>query len=522
MQSNFAINQDLSFLTHGLQFKGIFSFDSNSSGSIARLMKPRPYMISGQDEKGGYIYKDMDPSNSTFHDYLERAVEKTTMERRTYLETSLVYNRVFGLHTVGALLLYNQSDKQYPSEENLYKSVPSRNQGLTGRTSYSFKDKYFAEFNFGYIGSENFIRGQRYGFFPAVAVGWVPTAEPFMAFLKPAIEYMKIRFSHGTVGNDNLTGSDGAAARFVYLTRVEQTDANVGFGTNNGYGYGSGKGINFSYYGNSMATWEESKKTDLGIELNFLKGFSLQFDLFYEKRVNIWAQLNKIPDIFGFTVIPYANVGEMENKGFDGFLDYSKAVNKDLSFNAKATFSFSRNKILANGDAQELYEYQSKIGRPHNSLMGYVTDGYFIDDAHVAASPSQTAIDGSVPKAGDLKYKDINGDGVIHTYDRVFMGYPSVPEVTYGLGLGLAYKGFDLSLLFQGADRVSFFATPKAFELESSGNIYEFTVGDYWSIDNPNPHATFPRLGIGTQTYNYTNSDKWLQNGRYVRLKQTE
>jgi TonB-linked SusC/RagA family outer membrane protein len=522
IQSNFSINQDLSFLTKGLQFKGIFSFDSSSDGKITRLMKPRPYMITGLDENGEYIYQDQAPSDDSFHDYLERTVEGTTMERRTYLETSLVYNRAFGPHSVGALLLYNQNDKQFPSEANIYASVPSRNQGLTGRSSYSFRDKYFAEFNFGYNGSENFVRGRRYGFFPAVAVGWVPTAEPFMSFLKPAIEYMKIRFSHGTVGNDNLADSDGNAARFVFLTRVERSDSNVGFGTSNGYGYGSGSGINFSYYGNEFATWEESRKTDLGFEVNFLKGFQLQFDLFYEKRVNIWAQVNKIPDLFGFTIIPYANVGEMDNRGFDGFLEYTKALTKDLSFNAKATFSFSRNKILANGDVEEVYEYQSKIGRPHNSLMGYLTDGYFIDDAHVAASPTQRAIDGTVAKAGDLKYKDVNGDGVVDTYDRVFMGYPSVPEVTYGLGLGVVYKGLDFSLLFQGADRVSFFAMPKPFTLDNSGNVYQFMVGNYWSEDNPDPYAAFPRLGVGDQTYNYTYSDKWLQNGRYVRLKQTE
>jgi TonB-linked SusC/RagA family outer membrane protein len=516
IQSNFTINQDLSFLIHGLQFKGLFSFDSNSSGKIKRIMKPRPYMITGKDEKGEYIYKDMAPNSDLYHNYLEREVEATNMQRRTYLETSLVYNRTIDWHTLGGLFLYNQSDKQYPSEDNLYKSVPSRTQGITGRLSYSFKDTYFVEFNFGYNGSENFMKGKRYGFFPAIAVGWVPTSEPFMRWIKPAVEYVKIRFSHGTVGNDNLSD------RFVYLTRVEQTNASVGFGTNNGYGYGSGKGINFTYYGNPGATWEKDVKTDLGVELNFLKGFNLQFDLFYEKRSNIWTQMYKWPDIFGFTVVPYDNVGEMENKGMDGFVEYIKDVNKDLSFNAKATFTFARNKILANGEEKKKYAYQSKIGRPHNSMLGYVTDGYFVDEAHVTASPSQRAIGGADPQPGDLKYKDVNNDGVIDEFDRVFMGYPSIPEITYGLGLGVVYKGLDLSALFQGADRVSFWAVPLIFEQENHGNIYDFIVNNYWSADNPDPQAGFPRLGIGGQKNNYTESDKWLQNGRYIRLKQAE
>jgi TonB-linked SusC/RagA family outer membrane protein len=521
IQSNFTLNQDLAFITKGLQFKGIFSFDSSSEGQIKRIMKPRPYTIS-QGDDGGYVYQDMEPNNATYHDYLERELGDTRMDRKTYLETSIIYNRVFGQHTVGGLFLYNQSDKQFPTEKNLYAAVPMRNQGITGRASYSFKDKYYAEFNFGYNGSENFMKGKRYGFFPALAFGWVPTSEAFMDFLKPAIDYMKIRVSHGTVGNDNLYNSSNERLRFVYLTRVEQTDINVGFGTNNGYGYGYGKGINFTYYGDPQAIWEKAMKSDIGLEVNFLKHFSLQFDAFYEKRTNIWAQMARTPDLFGFSIIPYSNVGEMQNKGFDGFLEYTKRTSKDLSFNVKGTFSYAHNKILANGEETKKYAYQSKIGHPHNSLMGYVTDGYFIDDAHVEASPSQRAIGGTDPKAGDVKYKDINGDGVVDEFDRVFMGNPNVPEVAYGLGLGTVYKGFDLSLLFQGADRVSFFAIPKTFEMENRGNIYQFIVGNHWSEENPDPRADFPRLGIGSQTNNYANSDKWLQDGSYIRLKQAE
>ncbi|MDR1883557.1 MAG: TonB-dependent receptor [Prevotella sp.] len=520
MQSNFSISQDLSAITPGLQAKGLFSFDSYSYGTVKRIMKPRPYRISKNAETGEYEYQDMQPTDNSYHDYLTREIGTTTMDRTVYMEAQLVYNREFGPHSVGGLFLYNQSDKQFPTESNLYSSVPRRNQGVTGRSSYSFNNKYFAEFNFGYNGSENFAKGNRYGFFPAYAVGWVPTEEPFMDFLKPAVNYLKIRLSHGTVGNDNLYDTSNNRQRFVYMSRVEQVDSNVGFGTNNGYGYGYGKGINFTYDGVASAMWEEAAKTDAGLELRFLKDFNLQFDAFYEKRTNIWTQVANISDLYGLSVTPYANVGEMENRGFDGFLEYTKSVNKDLSLNAKATFSFARNKILANGEETKKYEYQSKIGRPHNSLMGYISDGYFIDDAHVQNSPSQSAL--GTPKAGDIKYKDINGDNVIDEFDRVFMGYPSVPEVTYGLGLGAVYKGFDLSLLFQGADRVSFFAIPKVFEEDNRGNIYSFIVDNYWTEDNPDLNAAFPRLGIGTQSNNYANSDKWLQNGRYIRLKQAE
>jgi TonB-linked SusC/RagA family outer membrane protein len=520
VQSNFTITQDLSMITKGLQAKGLFSFDSKSEGTIKRVMRPRPYMI-GLGGNGEYEYKDMEPNNADYHDYLERNIDGTKITRKVYMEASLLYNRYFGPHSVGGLFLYNQSDEQFPTEGNLYSSIPMRTQGITGRASYAFANKYFAEFNFGYNGSENFAKGKRYGFFPALAIGWVPTEEPFMNFMKPAIDYMKIRVSHGTVGNDNLFW-DNTRQRFVYQTRVEYVSSNVGFGTNNGFGYGHGSGINFTYYGNMNATWEEAAKTDLGLEIRFLEDFNLQFDAFYEKRKNIWTQMSKTPDLFGFATTPFVNAGEMENKGFDGFLEYNKAINKDFSIGAKATYTFSRNKILANGEEKKMYEYQSNIGRPHNSLLGYVSDGYFIDDAHVTNSPSQTAISGATPKAGDVKYKDVNKDGVINEFDRIFMGYPSIPEITYGLGLNAIYKGFDISVLFQGADRVSFFASPKTFEQENRGNIYEFFIDNYWSKDNPDMQAKFPRLGIGNQTNNYSNSDKWLQNGRYIRLKQAE
>jgi len=525
VQSTFNLLQDLSFITPGLQAKGIFSFDTYSFGVIKRKMRPRPYMITGKDDEGNYIYQDMEPNNSDYYTYLVREVpgiggendDNLKMRRKIYLEASLIYNRDFGPHSVGALFLYNQSDEQYPTHPNLYQSVPRRNQGITGRVSYAFQNKYFTEFNFGYNGSENFKKGERYGFFPAIAVGWVPSSESFMDFMKPAIDYMKIRVSHGTVGNDNLND------RFAYLTRVEQIDgSNVGFGTNNGYGYGAGKGINFTYYGNPAATWEKATKTDIGIEVRFLKDFNLQFDLFHEKRTNIWTELQYTPELFGFSKLPYANIGEMKNKGFDGFLEYRKQFNKDFALTAKFTYSFSQNEILADGKEKKKYEYQSEVGRSYGSNLGYISNGYFVDEEDVANSPSQTAISGAAPKPGDVKYVDYNGDGVIDEFDRVFLGHPTIPEITYGLGLSAEYKGFDLSVLFQGADRVSFFANPKTFSEVRRGNVYDFMVDNYWSEANPDLQADFPRLGIGEQTNNYTNSDKWLQNGKYIRLKQAE
>ncbi|MDP4157569.1 MAG: SusC/RagA family TonB-linked outer membrane protein, partial [Bacillota bacterium] len=274
-------------------------------------------------------------------------------------------------------------------------------------------------------------------------------------------------------------------------------------------------------YGNPDATWETATKTDLGTEIHFLKNFTLNFDLFKEVRTNIWTQLNKTPDIFGFSsLIPSANIGKMENKGFDGFLEYSHQFNKDLSVTFKGTFTYADNKILATGDAVPLYAYQSRIGQNVNANYGYVSDGLFIDQAEIDHSPSQIFL-GTV-QPGDIKYKDINHDGKIDNFDQVYIGNPTVPKVTYGIGAGLSYKGFDLSLLFQGAAQVSFRAAPKAFNEVNRGNVYTIMNDSHWDTQSQNLYAAFPRLGVGTQNNNYVNSTFWLRDGSYLRLKQAE
>jgi len=528
VQSNFNISQDLSFITEGLTARGLFAFDSYTNAVIKRSMTPRPYMIipygydeEGKpiltDEEGNYNYQDQEPNSTDYHDYLTRKVDDPFpyTDRSLYIEASLNYNRNFAKHGVGALLLYNQSDQTFPTYDGIYESVPKRHQGLTGRVNYAYDDKYFAEFNFGYNGSENFAPGKRYGFFPSYAIGWVPTKESFMSSLSPAIDYLKIRLSHGMVGNDGLN------SRFVYMTRVETTDSNVGFGTNNGYGYGSGAGINITYYGNPDATWEKASKTDLGLEVHFLKDFTLQADLFYEKRTDIWVELYKVPDILGYSTRPFANEGEMENKGFDAFLEYSKAFTRDLSVNFKGTFTFSRNKILASGQEKKKYAYQSEVGQPFGREMGYLAEGYFIDQSEIDNSPDQSTV-GGASQPGDLKYTDVNDDGVIDQFDRVYMGSPKIPEITYGFGSNVFYKSFDLSFLFQGVTNVSFFANPKAFPEENRGNVLTVIADSYWSEGTQNLNADFPRLGVGEQTKNYTGSSWWLRDGSYIRLKQVE
>lgn len=526
VQSNMALTQQLDFITKGLSAKFMYSFDANGSANISRTMRPRPYLIkpwsidaNGDpvllNEDGEYNYVDQEPSSSSYSNYLNASLSSQNTNRNMYSEASLIYNRQFNDHAIGGLLLYNQGDNLSAADISLYGSIPSRKQGLAGRMNYAYQDKYMLEYNFGYNGSENYAKGKRLGFFPSYAIGWVPTKEKFMAFMLPVIDYMKIRFSNGQVGNDQ-TGN-----RFSYITRVQSTSTNVGFGTNNGYGYGSGAGIDITYYGNPDATWETATKTDLGTEMKFLKNFTLNFDVFREVRTNIWTKLDKTPGIFGFSsLIPSANVGKMENKGFDGFLEYAREINQDLNVTFKGTFTYADNKILANGDAVPRYAYQSKIGQNVNANFGYIAEGLFIDRAEIDHSPSQVFLGSSNP--GDIKYRDINLDGKIDNFDQVYIGNPTVPKVTYGFGSSIQYKGFDISLLLQGAVGVSFMISPKAFGEVNRGNVFTFMNDDHWSVENQNLKASFPRLGVGPQTNNYVASTFWLRDGSYLRLKQTE
>jgi TonB-linked SusC/RagA family outer membrane protein len=530
LQADFTVTQNLAFVTRGLQFKGQFSYDATTLGTLKNETRPRPYIIVPfsyseglpvlKDDNGNYNYEDQDASSTAYENYLVKKDIATSYDRKIYIDVRLLYNRAFGKHNVGGLFLYTQSDQTFPTKSDIYESVPVRHQGITGRATYEYDERYIAEFNFGYNGSEAFSPSRRYGFFPSYAVGWVASNERFLSGMKSSVSFLKLRLSHGYVGNDGLyRGAD--RLRFAYLTRVQETDSNVGYGTNNGYGYGSGKGINMTYYGNPDATWETAAKTDLGLEVHFLDGFRLQADFFREKRTDIWVALNKTPGILGFDAeIPYGNAGEMENKGIDGFLEYSRSFRNGMLVSLKGTFSFARNKVLKNGDEKKTYEYQSALGRPHNSNMGYVAERYFIDEADIAASPDQSSIAGR-PRPGDIKYADYNGDGEVNSFDRVYMGYPSVPEISYGLSAAVAWRGFDFSFMLQGADRVSFFGKPGIFPQKNRGNIFTMVRDSYWNANTQDLDATFPRLAVGTQP-SYENSSKWLHNGAYLRLKQVE
>lgn len=527
VHSNFTLNQKLDFLLEGLSIRYLFSYDYNSNDWIHRETRPRPYQIvpwgfdeNGEpilkDENGNYNYFDKTPddaSGDSYYDYLKIAGSGTGSNRKMYHEFNIKYAHDFGKHSVGTLFLFNANEYTYPSS-NVYDAVPSRYMGLTGRVTYAYDNRYFLEYNFGYNGSENFAKGKRFGFFPSYALGWVLTKENFMNFITPYVSMIKLRGSYGKVGNDRI------GTRFGYLSRIEEIGVYSTFGVN-GDGYGSGTGVGYTYYGNPDATWETAEKMNVGIDLEFPIGISIQADFFKERRSGIWTTLDRIPDMFGYEKKTQSNIGIVDNKGFDAVIDYSfQTSDPRWKINLKGTFTYAKNKLIQHGEVEPRYAYQSKIGKQLNVNWGYKSIGLFVDQADIDNSPSQEYF--GVVNPGDVKYEDVNHDGRIDNYDVVDLGSVSVPNIVAGLGGTILYKNFDLSFLFQGVTQVEFMAAPKTFPEINKRQVWKIVAEDRWDPIHQNVDARFPRLGVGNQTNNYQNSTRWLHDGSYLRLKNIE
>lgn len=506
--SNLRLTQGLNFLTKGLSATAMFSFDAYNYVSLRRTKSPTTWLATGRDTDGNLIYQQTRLGS----DYLTYA-RANDGSRTIYNEVALNYTRSFGKHDVGGMLLYNQSDQVNTQAADLESSLPFRFRGLAGRATYAYNNRYFAEFNFGYNGSENFLPSKRYGFFPAVAVGWLVSEEGFFKPLKDVFQMAKIRFSHGIVGNSNIGGR-----RFAYLGTVQQ----FGSSTSPIYSFGRTP-VGFSGYDIGEyavdVTWETSKKTDLGLDIWALKNqLNLQVDLFNEHREGIFLRRASLPGYVGMLNNPYGNVGIVDNKGIDGSITYSGKLSENFKFQLLGNLTYNRNNVVQDDQPDPAYPWLATKGRKVGQRFGYIALGLFQSNEEIANSPRQS---GDV-RPGDIKFKDLNGDGVINSYDNAPVGYGQVPEIVYGFGFTLNYKSVTLSTLFQGVGNMDIWLNGEGLipfqQGLSRGNLFS-NATDRWTVENPNPNAFYPRLGVGTINDNYTRSTWWIQNGRYVRLK---
>lgn len=535
-QSLIGVTQDIGELwkpLKGLTANIKFSWDAWNTTLQRRSKIESFYHARGRAEDGSLIYDRNDEGIwipvHTGDENLSFLIGRSgTMTR--YLEGSLTYNRVFNeIHRVGALLLYNQKIHTNTQAGSGDDALPYKNQGLAARATYAFKDTYFAEVNLGYNGSENFARGHRFGFFPAVAVGWMMSNEKWFQPATKVIDMLKLKASYGKVGNDDI----GGQRRWVY----ESTIVNSGSWNYGSDGNQGGTGIRIGEVENLNASWEEALKINAGIEFSLFNKIRVQADYFREERSGIFLQRAGLPAIVGVSTLPYVNIGKTLNQGFDATVEYTHQVNKDLMLTARGNFTFNRNELLNNDEPDWEYKYQNRIGKPFGSggslqPFGLVAIGLFESQEEIDNSPVQNF---GEYRVGNIKYQDINGDGQIDSQDQIAIGYTNLPEITYGFGGTAQYKNWDFNIFFQGVARTSFFLNGSSIRTPfSSGNmeraaINEDIYGNVWMSTNTpeqNANVTYPRLSMGSGGAGASNNSQastwWLRDGSFLRLKSVE
>ena len=531
--SNLRVTQDLDMLTKGLKLTAMYAFDvyneihvhqDRAESTYNFLDTSVPYDMNGQP----ILQRIYEGSNVLSYK------QETSGNKKTYLEASLNYDRTFNDdHRVSALFLFNQQSKLLYPKGTLEDAIPYRMMGIAGRATYSWKDRYFAEFNIGYNGAENFSPKHRFGTFPAFGVGWVVSNEKFWQPLSKAVSFLKIRYTDGKVGNSEVSDR-----RFMYLDQMKE---------NGDYGYKFGpNGTKWAGYETvNMAVdliWEESRKQDLGIDLKlFNDDLSIVFDLFKERRENILLKReHSMPSFLGYnTSAPYGNIGIIENKGFDGTIEYNKRINKDWVIALRGNVTFNKDKWIQGELPEQKYEWMNQYGRNINGAKGYVAEGLFtqaeiddmarwesLSDANKAITPKPFASQFGTVKAGDIKYKDLNNDGQIDAYDQTYISRGDVPTTVYGFGFTVGWKDLSVGMMFQGvagAERVLNGSSINPFNGGGgSGNLYS-NIDDRWTEENPDQNAFYPRLSYGSETTssinNFQKSTWWVRNMNFLRLK---
>lgn len=519
IQSLVSVEQDLKMLTPGLKVRALFSFDVYNCKIHYADRTPVYYGIaSGRDVEGNLIHTE--PSNTGGSDFLNHhnGVEYGTT--RTYFEAAATYNRLFNnLHRVDALLLFNRDSYDKGGIQ------PYHHQGLAGRASYTYDSRYVAEFNFGYNGSENFAPGHRYGFFPSGAIGWVISNESFMADLTPKINKLKLRASVGQVGNDDI----GSSRRFAYITTINQSVDGYRFGPTNGYFRGDG--IREGDVGVSNLTWETVTKYNLGIEAGLWNALDIQFDVFKEDRKDIFMQRRIIPTQVGFATTPYANFGKVKNHGLEAEINYHQNFGQDWTVGLRGTLTYAKNEVVEYDDPESVKgTYRSYTGQSIGSLYGYWADGLYTADDFDSEGKLLPGLPVSELSAdirpGDIKYKDMNGDGVINSRDQGYIGGVTTPRLIYGFGGNLRFKNVDFNFFFQGTGDSYRMISVGSNIIPGSGmgtmyNIFA-NYTDSWNDEVQSQDVFWPRLTYGKNTQNQVSSTWWKKNMSFLRLKTVE
>ena len=523
MLTQFEGRQKLDFITEGLTARVMTNLNRESYFNVHRQYVPFFYAINTYDLlDNSYTLRRLNPNDG--RETINYSPQSRQITTNFYLEAAIEYDRLFAnVHNVNALLVYTMRSHKVGIADNLQLSLPGRNLGVSGRLAYNYDKRYFAEFNFGYNGSERFAKNNRFGFFPSVGAAWMLSNERFYASLKEVLPVLKLRATYGIVGNDAI-GSEND--RFYYLSQVTlYANTPVNWGTQLNYNPG---GVTVSRYADIDIGWEKAYKWNVGLELTAKNGLSANMEIFHERRENIL--LNRvIPNTMGIIPAVKANLGKAEGKGFDMELNYEKSFQKSFWLTGRGTFTYATSKVLEWEEPDySKTPWLSRLGRPINQQWGYIAERLFVDDAEIKNAPTQFG----EYMGGDIKYRDVNGDGYISTLDQVPIGHPTVPEINYGFGLSAGYKSFDVSFFFQGSLRQSFWfnlsgVTPFIDSNPSDGftgqnQVIKAFANSYWSENNMDPYALWPRLSYSGIPNNSQQSTWFMQDAGFLRLKSVE
>lgn len=519
MESLLQIQQDLNFLLDGLKVTGSLSFDNFNNHVQHRYKMPDLYFAADRNWQTGALITSRTVTGTPM------AYSTSSYGTRTiYMEGRINYERALDKHRIGALLLYQQKDFQRTNVYSELSSIPKRNQGIAGRVTYGYDDIYFLESNFGYNGSDNFPKGKRFGFFPSIAFGYMVSNYRYIKEHYPFLSTLKFRYSFGMVGNDQIT-QNGVDVRFPYLSTVNMNAPGYVFGdTPVGV-----SGVTDAVLGSSGLIWESAVKHNWGVDLMLWNSVNVTVDAFIDKRDNIFMPRSSLPGSMGIGSTVWGNVGRMKSWGSDGTASYTRQIG-DFNVEVRGNFTFTRDKIIDYDEPIPHYPYLSQKGYGYGVTRGLIALGLFKDEDDVRNSPTQF---GNV-MPGDIKYQDVNGDGVIDSYDIVPIGNARIPKVQYGFAGSVSWRGIDFNIFFRGSGKTDYFLGGAGFYPfygQNLGNVLAIVNNPknrwtpaFYSGDpaTENPNARFPRLTYGNNVNNNRNSTFWLANASFLRLKTVE
>ncbi|MFD2162316.1 SusC/RagA family TonB-linked outer membrane protein [Paradesertivirga mongoliensis] len=518
MLAQLEVKQDLAFVTPGLTFNGMFNTNRRAYFDVTRQYNPFLYKVSTYDKaENTFALAPINPDTGT--DFLNFSPGTETVSSEFYMQTAANYSRTFkDKHTVSGMTVFTMQSKLAGNAGSLQESLAGRNMGVSGRATYNYDSRYFVEFNFGYNGSERFHSSKRFGFFPSAGAAWAVSNEKFFEPFRGVVSKLRLRGNYGLVGNDAI-GS--AEERFFYLSEVNMN--NSSYGANFGTAGSNINGISLNRYENPEVTWETAANSTFGLELGIKDNFEIIAEYFTERRYNILMDRASIPKTMGLQgSTPKANVGGAKSRAVDLTLSYNNRFGKDWVLSVRGNMTYAKN--MYTQYEEPIYDnyWQYRAGQSTAQQWGYIAERLFVDDEEVRSSPTQN-FNGFIAMGGDIKYRDVDGDGQITTKDQVPIGFPTRPEIVYGSGFSASYKNLDFSAFFQGSARSSFWIDVNATSpFVNNTQLIAAYAENHWSEENRDLYALWPRLTAYQNGNNDERSTWFMRNGAFLRLKQIE